>query len=58
MRTVFNAFWTFLVLVFLWSTAEQSHDKWIYVAFGVCLMLWPIQWAFDLGRWDRRNDKS
>ncbi|MDP1580715.1 MAG: hypothetical protein Q8M02_10570 [Candidatus Didemnitutus sp.] len=34
----------------LWSAAEILNDATGYVVFGVSLMLWPCQWAFDLGR--------
>ncbi len=46
-------------LLFAWTAGEVTQDKWCYVACGVMLMLWPAQWAFDLGKkLGRENAKA
>jgi hypothetical protein len=50
MKTAFNALLTLFALAFIWYSAEATNDRWFYVAFGVCLMLWPCQWSFRLGQ--------
>lgn len=50
MKTLTSALFTYLASAFIWHGAEATNDRYLYVAFGVCLMLWPCQWAFRLGQ--------